>query len=107
MSLEEQYFIFVKAGKFLPILLLIAHIFAVNSNLVISLGKRYFDPQDPVAHPQLLVSGYDLIKELNLTPSRKIGKLLEEIALAQVTGKITNFPEAINLARQLYRNTLS
>jgi tRNA nucleotidyltransferase (CCA-adding enzyme) len=102
MSLEEQYFIFIKAGKFLPILLLIAAISEVNLDLIVTLGKHYFNPEDPVAHPQLFVTGHDLLKELNLTPSPKIGKLLEALALAQVTGKVTNFPEAIDLARQLY-----
>ncbi|NWG34355.1 MAG: HD domain-containing protein [Chloroflexi bacterium] len=62
--------------------------------------ENYWEkPQETVAPPRLL-DGNDLMKELNLTPGRKIGQLLEAIREAQATGKIAAREEAISFARQ-------
>ena len=101
MSLGEQYFFFLKIGKFFPIIAIIAEILQSEPWLMRSLGKRYQDAEDAVAHPRPLVSGHDLIQKLNLTPSPMIGKILMEIQLAQIEGRVTTFAEALRLAQEL------
>ena len=66
-----------------------------------SLLARYLNPDDPVAHPTQLVSGKHIISSLNIPSSPLIGKLLTEIAVAQVESKISTFDEAIEFARKL------
>lgn len=101
ISLRGQYFLFLKIGNFLPILVTIAQVLGVNPCLVLTLAKRYLDRNDPVAHPHPLVTGHDLIKELNLSPGPMIGKLLTEIQIAQIEGRVTTFAEAISLGSKL------
>jgi tRNA nucleotidyltransferase (CCA-adding enzyme) len=63
--------------------------------------NRYLNSDDPVAHPQLLLTGNELMEALNLRPSPKIGELLLEIQLGQIEGKVTTIEEAIAFAQQL------
>ncbi|MCJ8281480.1 MAG: CCA tRNA nucleotidyltransferase, partial [Rivularia sp. ALOHA_DT_140] len=67
----------------------------------VSLLSRYLNPDDPVAHPTQLVSGKHIISSLNLPSSPLVGKLLTEIAVAQVEGKISTYDEAIEFARKI------
>ncbi len=60
---------------------------------------RYFDLQDPLSHPVLLVNGTELMTALNLPASPAIGQLLAEIQLGQVRGEIVTKQEAISYAR--------
>jgi tRNA nucleotidyltransferase (CCA-adding enzyme) len=66
------------------------------------LVDRYFDPQDSLAHPVLLVNGTELMTALNLTPSPIIGQLLAAIQLAQVRGEIVTKQEAISYVRSKF-----
>jgi tRNA nucleotidyltransferase (CCA-adding enzyme) len=68
-----------------------------------SLLSRYLNPDDPVAHPTQLVSGTHIISSLNIPSSPLIGKLLTEIAVAQVEGKISTSYEAIEFAKMIIR----
>ncbi|MGD1911321.1 MAG: CCA tRNA nucleotidyltransferase [Rivularia sp. (in: cyanobacteria)] len=110
ISLREQYFLFQEAGCVFPT----TNILAVAYGNVVeemsedkslttyaSLLARYLNPDDPVAHPTQLVSGKHIISSLNIPSSPLIGKLLTEIAVAQVESKISTFDEAIELARKL------
>lgn len=101
MTLREQYFFFLDVKDTFPVLGIIAIATGVNPAVINPLIQRYFAPQDKVAHPQSLVTGHDLIKELNLKPSPTIGKLLTEIQIAYIEDKISNPTEAIELARVL------
>jgi tRNA nucleotidyltransferase (CCA-adding enzyme) len=110
MTLREQYFFFQEAGFVFPTTALFA---IVGDNLVEAksfdkllhsytpLIRRYLNPDDLVAHPTPLVSGKELIIALNIPASPLIGKLLTEIAIAQVEERISTPTEAIELARQL------
>ncbi|MBE9212115.1 CCA tRNA nucleotidyltransferase [Plectonema cf. radiosum LEGE 06105] len=110
MSLREQYFLFREAGCVFPTTAVLA---VAYGNVVeemsedkslqtyASLLARYLNPDDPVAHPTQLVSGIHIISSLNLPSSPLIGKLLTEIAVAQVEGKISTSYEAIKFARRL------
>lgn len=48
-----------------------------------------------------LLDGQQLQKALKIPPGPKIGQLLRELEEAQAEGQITNFEEAVELARQL------
>jgi tRNA nucleotidyltransferase (CCA-adding enzyme) len=110
MTLREQYFFFQEAGFVFPA----TAVFAIaGDNLVEAMSfdkllgsytpliRRYLNPDDLVAHPTPLVSGKELIIALNIPASPLIGKLLTEIAIAQVEERISTPTEAIELARHL------
>ncbi len=98
LSLREQYFLFKEAGSVFPTTAILA---TAYGNVVrdmsedkplttyASLLSRYLSPDDPVAHPTQLLSGKHIISSLNIPSSPLIGKLLTEIAVAQVEGKIS------------------
>ncbi len=110
LSLREQYFLFKEAGSVFPTTAILA---TAYGNVVrdmsedkplttyASLLSRYLNPDDPVAHPTQLLSGKHIISSLNIPSSPLIGKLLTEIAVAQVEGKISTSYEAIEFARNM------
>jgi tRNA nucleotidyltransferase/poly(A) polymerase len=57
-------------------------------------------PQESVS-PAPLVTGHDLIDELDLSPGPIIGRILEEIREAQATGLINDKEAALELARKI------
>jgi putative nucleotidyltransferase with HDIG domain len=66
--------------------------------------ENYWEkPGETVAPPRLL-DGNELMKELNLEPSRVVGQLLEAIREGQATGKIESREQAFDLAREQLRN---
>ncbi|MEO1432074.1 MAG: CCA tRNA nucleotidyltransferase [Cyanobacteria bacterium J06633_8] len=110
LSLREQYFLFQEAGSVFPT----TAIFATAYGNVVrdmsedkplttyaSLLSRYLNPDDPVAHPTQLISGTHIISSLNIPSSPLVGKLLTEIAVAQVEGKISTSYEAIEFAKKM------
>ena len=101
MNLREQYFWFLDVKDIFPILMVRAIATKVSLDLLKPLIERYLDPEDIVAHPQPLLTGNDLIKELNLKPSPIIGTLLTEIQIAQIESKINTYQQAIDLAKSM------
>ncbi len=110
MSLREQYFFFLEVKKIFPIIAVkaIAKFYfprekatGISKSTILSLVEKYLNPKDPVVYPTSLVTGNDLIRELNIKPSPAIGKLLTEIKIAQIEGKISNIDEAIEFAQNL------
>jgi tRNA nucleotidyltransferase (CCA-adding enzyme) len=99
ISLREQYFLFLEVKKVFPVLALLGTILQVNQEIIFPLMQRYLDPQDPVVYPQPLVTGNDLIRQLNLSPGPVIGKLLTELQIAQIERKIATVEEAIRFAQ--------
>jgi tRNA nucleotidyltransferase (CCA-adding enzyme) len=99
MSVTEQYFWFKAVGSNFPLLIGLAIANGIAVDQVGSLIDRYLDPDDQVAHPTPLVSGHELMKALQITPSPMIGKLLTEIQLARIRGEISTEDEAIQFAR--------
>ncbi|MFH7030821.1 MAG: CCA tRNA nucleotidyltransferase [Heteroscytonema crispum UTEX LB 1556] len=101
ISLREQYFLFQEAGFVFPA----AAVFAITNGTLVEaiapLINRYLNPDDLVAHPTQLLSGKELIIALEIPASPLVGKLLTEIAVAQIEGKISTTAEALELARQL------
>ena len=101
MSLRAQYFWFLEVKDVFPLLIVRAIATGVSQKIIAPLIERYLDPSDRVAHPQPLVTGNDLIRELNLKPSRLIGTLLTEIQIAQIESKISTPQQALNFAASL------
>jgi tRNA nucleotidyltransferase (CCA-adding enzyme) len=99
MSLKEQYFFFLEVKDIFPILVVVAIAKGISRTILNPLITRYLNPQDLIAHPQPLVNGSDLIKQLSLRPSPLIGKLLTEIQVAYIEGNITNKAEALQFAQ--------
>ncbi len=101
MSLREQYFLFQEAGSVFISTAVLSVIHGQSVEAIAPLMNRYLNPNDLVAHPIPLVNGKDIMLALNIPPSPLVGKLLTEIAIAQIEGKIYTATEAIELAAQL------
>jgi tRNA nucleotidyltransferase (CCA-adding enzyme) len=101
MSLREQYFLFQEAGFVFPTTAVLAVANGTSIEAIAPLINRYLNPNDLVAHPAPLVSGKDLIAALQIPASPLVGKLLIEIAIAQIEGKVSTAAEAIEFALQI------
>lgn len=101
MSLREQYFFFQEAGFVFSATAVLAVGHDILVEAIAPLIDRYLNPDDLVSHPTPLLSGKELILALQIPASPLLGKLLAEIAVAQVEGKISTSAEAIAFARQL------
>ncbi len=100
MSLRQQYFLFQEVGLLFPALVVLAVAEGGSVDDFSPLVERFLNPDDPLAHPQLLITGHELMTQLNLSPSPKIGELLMKIQLAQVEGKILTAEQALQFAAQ-------
>ncbi|PPS45460.1 CCA tRNA nucleotidyltransferase [Chroococcidiopsis sp. TS-821] len=101
LSVREQYFFFQEAGRVFPAIALLAVAKGSLIEAIAPLINRYLNPQDPVAHPTMLVTGQDLIQALKIKPGPQVGRLLTEIAIAQAEGKITTAAQALEYASQM------
>lgn len=101
LSPRDRYFLFLDVGKVFPVFALFSLAMGIDRTLVLSLFQAYLDPDDPIAHPKPLLTGNDLIARLKLKPSPLIGKLLTEIQVAAIEGKVSDFEGAIEFARRL------
>ncbi|BAZ43957.1 polynucleotide adenylyltransferase region [Chondrocystis sp. NIES-4102] len=101
MSLSAQYLWFLATKETFPLIMARAIALKVDRQLLDTLLQRYLDPSDPVVYPQPLVTGKDLMDQLNLTPSPLIGKLLNQIQIAQIEAKISTPKQAIDWAQSL------
>ena len=90
-------------GSAFPVLAVVAVALGVPVLRVVGLVGRFFNADDLVAYPQLPISGNDLIKALNLTPSPQVGQLLTEISISVAEGRIFNQQEALEYARELLK----
>ncbi len=104
LSLKEQYLLFRQAGAVFPVLAALAVANGTQKDTLIPLINRYLTPNDSVAHLQLLVNGKDLMEALKIPPSPVVGELLNEIAIAQIEGKISTSAQAIELAANLLKS---
>ncbi|MDO8886016.1 HD domain-containing protein [Candidatus Oleimmundimicrobium sp.] len=69
-----------------------------HEDFVKNIMKIYFSTIEKPILP--LLTGHDLIKELNLEPGKLIGRLLEEIEEARAEGKISTKEEALVFAEK-------
>ena len=96
----QQYQLFKIAGAGFGGVALLSLAYGVPEALVLPLVERYLTPNDPVAHPQPLVTGKDLVQGLALQPGPKIGELLEAVHLAQAEGLVSSREEALGWVKQ-------
>ncbi|ARV61064.1 [cytidine(C)-cytidine(C)-adenosine (A)]-adding enzyme [Nostocales cyanobacterium HT-58-2] len=101
MSLREQYFFFQEAGFVFSAIAVLAVAHGTLVEAIAPLIARYLNPDDLVAHPTPLLSGKAIMLALNIPASPLIGKLLTEIAVAQIEGKLSTAEEAIEFASGL------
>jgi tRNA nucleotidyltransferase (CCA-adding enzyme) len=101
IPLREQYFLFKEAESVFPATCVMAMAYDILVEGIAPLISRYLNPDDPVAHPTPLLSGKDIIVALNIPASPLVGKLLGEIAVAQVEARVSTYEEALELARHL------
>jgi poly(A) polymerase len=71
----------------------------VHHNVIMYLMDKYYSQQLPVTSTKI-VSGYDLMEYLDLTQGPIIGKLLEAIEEARITGEVTDKHTALKYAKQ-------
>ena len=101
MSLREQYFLFLAVRDIFPLITVRAIATGVSFDIIQLLIDRYLNPQDPVAYPQPLITGNDLIEELNMKPSAIIGTILTAVQIAQIESKIVTRQQALDFASTL------
>ena len=54
-----------------------------------------------------VIDGHEVMAELNISPSKQVGWILEEIREAQSEGIVDSKESALSLARYLIKNTNS
>jgi tRNA nucleotidyltransferase/poly(A) polymerase len=61
--------------------------------------EAYYDRYEQIVEPPLLLDGAQLMSALDLKPGPMIGRLLQQIREAQVTGDVRTTEDALNVAR--------
>jgi len=103
MNLREQYFFFLEVGYAFSALTVFAVARGIAVEAVAPLVDCYLNPNNQVAHPTSLLTGNDLMQALKLPPGPQVGKLLTEIQIARIEGRITTSEDALEFASQLKR----
>jgi len=70
----------------------------IESSLQAVIGRlldRYYHARETVISPPLLLTGNDVMEQLNLQPGPRIGALLEAVREAQAVGKVATREEAL------------
>ncbi len=98
-SVVDVFRLFQITGKYFPGFVVLNLAAGRTLTTLKPLIDRYFDLQDPLSHPVIIVNGKELMSALNLPPSPAIGQLLAEIQLGQIRGEIVTKQEAISYAR--------
>ncbi len=62
--------------------------------------ENYWEHPEEIVSPPKLLDGDDVMRELNLTPSRRVGEVLEAIREAQATGKVSTREDAVEFGRK-------
>lgn len=91
----DYFYLFKTAGTSLPAVALVALALGIPWQAVTALLERYLSPNDELAHPQALISGRDLIRELGVPSGPRIGELLSVVEKAQAEGTIASRDQAL------------
>lgn len=98
---KEQYKFFQSTLEFFPAIAVLALANGGEFEKIFPWLQRWLNPHDPIAYPVALITGDNLLKDLGIAPSPKIGELLESVKIAQVEGKINSRDEAIAFVKSL------
>lgn len=101
ITVREQYFFFLNVGDILTLLMVVAGVKGADFQVVELFLNRYFNADDLIAHSRPLISGHDLINELNLKPSPLIKTVLTEVEIAHIEGKFNDRRRALDYANYL------
>jgi hypothetical protein len=71
-----------------------------------ALLEAYWEKREEIVNPPRMLTGDDLMGELNIKPGRAVGLLLALIEEAQAAGEITTAGEAVAFARLQYSSGL-
>ncbi len=96
---RQQYELFKRVGPAFPAVALMAIALEVHHSRMADMMRRFIDPADPVAHPNPLLTGHQLMAQLDIRPSPQLGRLLERLALAHAEGEISDPQTAIAFAK--------
>lgn len=94
-SRQQQYHLFKTVGHSFIALALVGLAEGISVARLDMLIDRFLNPADPVAHPRPLISGRDLIQQLQLRPGPHIGDLLAAVELAHAEGLVRSPSEAL------------
>jgi tRNA nucleotidyltransferase (CCA-adding enzyme) len=100
-GLADQFHFFQSIGQTFPSILLLTIAQGIPMVNLLQMIDRYLDKTDPVAYPNAILTGQDLMQELNLTPSPKIGQILAALQLARAEGVIVDRSSALIFAKGL------
>jgi tRNA nucleotidyltransferase (CCA-adding enzyme) len=101
LSRQDLYFLFQTAGTTFPALAVLAIASGVSIAEIRPLITDWLDPENLLAHPPTLITGKDLVEQLQVLPGPAIGHLLRMLEIAQAEGKINTPEAALDLARML------
>ncbi|MEO0457387.1 MAG: CCA tRNA nucleotidyltransferase [Cyanobacteria bacterium P01_A01_bin.114] len=91
----DRFFFFKTVGTSFPAAALVGLAQGIAWEVIDSLIGQYLTPEDPIAHPQALLTGRDLMQHLQLKPGPHIGELLKAVELAQAKGHIDSAEAAL------------
>lgn len=97
----QQFFFFREVEATFPAVILMALAVGQNIEVVTQLIHYFLDPDNPIAHPNPLLTGSDLTKSLELKPGPIIGKLLEKLCIAHAEGKVATREDAFEYVKGL------
>lgn len=103
-NVRSQYFLFREVGSMFPSLAAMAVSAGMPTEAIAPLIDRYLDPEDEVAHPTSLVNGKDLMAALGIPSGPQIGRILGEIQLARIEGRLSTPEEALQFATDLLQS---
>ncbi len=99
--IAQQFQFFQSIGQTFPSILLLTLAQGTPIDHLHTIIDRYLDPLDPVAYPNAILTGQDLMRDLGLSPSPKIGQILAALQLARAEGRIGDRSTALDFAKGL------
>ncbi|MEL7067938.1 MAG: CCA tRNA nucleotidyltransferase [Cyanobacteria bacterium J06581_3] len=96
LSRSEQFFLFKLAGEAFLAVSLLALSQGVPLSRLEPMIARFWDREDAIAHAQPLITGHEVMQQLNMPPGPKLGQLLSAIEQAQANGLLTTKEDTIS-----------
>ncbi|MEM9214558.1 MAG: CCA tRNA nucleotidyltransferase [Cyanobacteria bacterium P01_F01_bin.150] len=98
---KEQFFFFRDVEMAFPAVILMALALGQNLEVVTQMIQYFLNLDSPIAYPNPLLKGSELIQTLNLKPGPAIGQLLEKLCVAHAEGLISNHDEALGYVKKI------
>ncbi|MEO1445852.1 MAG: CCA tRNA nucleotidyltransferase [Cyanobacteria bacterium J06635_11] len=96
LSRSEQFFLFKLAGEAFLAVSLLALAQGVPLSRLEPMIARFWDREDAIAHAQPLITGHEVMQQLNMSPGPELGQLLSAIEQAQANGLLTTKEDTIS-----------